>query len=181
MPLVTGIHQNYTLGIEKLSHHAKKISNKGLYVILAAVVWKYFELNDSRVIFWWLSFSIHFVFLRFLIHLHPLVFYFLTRIPAKYRKIVGSLFLAAYFGGAIASYKLRMEILFHHFRIGLVLLSVVLLKPFLLNLCESHDAKVMKYDLEAQQSKDGKTAEDTNGGKNESTKSEKKTSKKKAD
>lgn len=125
LPLFTGIHQNYTLGIEKMSLHATKISNKSLFLICVAMLWSYFELNDSRIIFWWLSFSMHFVFLRFLIHLHPLIFYFLTRIPARMSKLIGPIFLLAYGAGIIVSYKIRMEIFFHHVRVGLVLLSVV--------------------------------------------------------
>ena len=157
LPLYSGIHQNYTLGIEKLSHHALKISNKSLYVVLVMMVWKYFDLDDSRIIFWWLIFSVHFVFLRFLIHLHQLVFHFLTRVPSRTKIIMGSIFFLAYFGAVVLSGKHKLEILFHYQRLGLVFLAVILQKPMLLNFCEKLDATVMNYDTDAGNSGDRTT------------------------
>lgn len=144
MPLVLGIHENYTKGTQKMSHHASKISYKVLYMGVVIMIWRYFSLNDSRVVFWWLSVTIHYTLVRFMCHVHPLVFLFLTRVSLLAKKVMATTFFVAYFGGIFVSYTLRMEILFHHFYIELIVIAIALQVPVFTKFCNNYDNEVIK-------------------------------------
>lgn len=144
IPLFVGIHDNYTKGVNTMDSSAVKVVHKTIFMAFVMLVFNYLGLNPNRWLIWFMLLLVNYTLLRMFIHLHPLVFNFLTRINSKYVKPAALVFLLAYFGGIFLSTSLKSELKFFYNEVSLAILSFTIpLKSYFLRVCIEYDLKVM--------------------------------------